>query len=329
MTPFINTAETARLPGPIMCGMFFDIGWPMGEGCLQYRFFDEPVAFAAAAAPQDGNVTLSWIVSPNADIQSYTIERQRFDGPFQTVETLSGSATPEVTIEGLGLGEYTFRLRYTRGDGTSGQAEEEPTATVGFLSFDVNLTARSDDANRGQAQVQWSVPPNTSGYRYVIDRSAGGTELEPIGDVSMQTEFVDEGLVDDQGRGGLFPGTYTYRIRAVDGQGNTLIGPKSEATLPIENDVVAIGPYPNPVASGRATVTVSLSGEDGSNNSTQSATVELYSILGQRVSTQMVDLATGRPTDVVLDVSTLASGMYFVRIEGETFSTTRRLAVAQ
>lgn len=328
MTPFFNTAETARVPGPIMCGMFFDLGWPMGDGCLQYRFFSEPVAFAATAAPEDGNVQLSWVVSPNADIQSYTIEQQRFDGSFQTVETLSGSATPEVTVDGLGLGEYTFRLRYTRGDGTSGQAEDEPTATIGFLSFDVDLTAGSDDSNRGQAQVQWSVPPNTSGYRYVIDRADGGTEFQEVGDVSMQTEFVDDGLVDDDGRGGLFPGTYTYRIRAVDGQGNTLVGPEAEDTLPIDGDVVAVGPYPNPVASGFATVTVSVSQENASNSS-QTATVELYSILGQRVSTQTTDVATGRPTDIRLDVSTLASGMYFVRIEGETFSTTRRLAVAR
>jgi hypothetical protein len=83
--------------------------------------------------------------------------------------------------------------------------------------------------------------------------------------------------------------------------------------------------YPNPVANGQQP-TVRFAVDES-----QPVTIELYNTLGQRVRTLYNDTprVTGEFQDVNLDVNGLASGVYFIRMRGESFATTKKLVVVR
>ena len=80
--------------------------------------------------------------------------------------------------------------------------------------------------------------------------------------------------------------------------------------------------YPNPTASG-ASLAVEVS-------SAQRVTATVYDVLGRQVARAFDGpLAPGATALLRLDTARLAPGTYVVRLEGETFSASRRLSVAR
>lgn len=62
----------------------------------------------------------------------------------------------------------------------------------------------------------------------------------------------------------------------------------------------------------------------------QPVTIEVYNTLGQRVRTLFQESVPGDDTrEVTLDVNTLSSGLYIVRMRGEGFSTTQKITVVR
>ena len=72
----------------------------------------------------------------------YTVRRQRFDKPFQTVATLPGDTDPRFIDSGLSLGEYTYALDYELANGDTGTANTEPTVHLGSKSGRVERVGR-------------------------------------------------------------------------------------------------------------------------------------------------------------------------------------------
>lgn len=117
------------------------------------------------------------------------------------------------------------------------------------------------------------------------------------------------------------PGTYEFRLRNRQRTGSTIRfteeAGQTNASLDIETAFDLRGPAPNPF-SGRAQVRLVV-------DETQSVQVGLYDTMGRRVrlvydgtvqaQSPLLFTVGGRP---------LASGMYFLRVDGETFSETRR-----
>jgi hypothetical protein len=82
------------------------------------------------------------------------------------------------------------------------------------------------------------------------------------------------------------------------------------------------GPYPNP-SSQTATLPVTV-------RKTQEVTVSLYDLMGRRIRTAYRREIQGQKTKPIpLSVDGLASGVYFVRVRGDEFATTRRLTVVR
>jgi len=95
-----------------------------------------------------------------------------------------------------------------------------------------------------------------------------------------------------------------------------------EVQIDFEGDVYALGPYPNPVR-GRATLDLTAR-ED------QNVTVEVYDALGRRIYTEDREVRAQAPTPISIDVSQWASGMYFLRLRGESsVGETRKMIVVQ
>lgn len=313
MTPQISTNETARMPGPVVCGIFGDMGWPLGDGCL--RYFQDAFAFSAAATTSEGTVSLSWQTRPDASIGTYFIDEKRFDGSFQQVASLPGTATPEVDLTGRGLGEYTYRLRWQRLDGSTVAATSQPTVTLNVTNVEAAPEGAPDDFERADLRVTWSVPPSTSNFEYVVERRQGdaddGGAFEPVGTTS-ETTFLARRQV---------PGTYGYRIvaRQATNPDNTLTSPTATVRVEFSGAASIIGPYPNPVQN-----VLSI---DYTSRRNDPVVVELFNTLGQRVYRERRDVSAGTPTQVRIDVSGLASGIYVLRLNAGDVQRTRRVAV--
>lgn len=134
----------------------------------------------------------------------------------------------------------------------------------------------------------------------------------------------------------LRPGRYWVQLRAVDSAGN--VSPRTarkyidvkrasedkreqhQETQPPSIDVLSI--YPNPA---RESVTVVYRLEQESEMS-----VRVYDALGRLVRLVTASEARSRGTSqMIIDVSDLSSGIYFIRIDASRSSVTRKLTVVR
>ena len=316
MTPSFGFGETTRLPGPVVCGMLDDMGWPLGSECL--RYLRDPIAFQLTSQDADlGRAQFEWIVGEATEVESYTVQRQYFDGPFEVLATLDGTSDPAFTDTNLGLGRYTYRLDFTRPDGSTGTVDEQPSLTIEIT--DVEARVRSDDSESPQSEirVEWDVPPATEGFTYFVERRRGSGDRNPFDVVTQtsNTQFVDQNL---------FPGVYGYRIRAVTTGQNEVSSITAETEISANGEVFISGPNPNPVVQGRSQATLSVTSRAG-----QDATVAVYNTLGQQVYSLDIPLRRDAATPIAIPTRELSSGMYFVQIRAEEFSTTRQMAVTR
>ncbi len=260
--------------------------------------------------PNGGSAELSWQVRSGVTIDQYDFERRYFAGPF---EPLNVSVNDETAVlENLGLGVYTFRVKWTRPDGVTGQ--RTLTDTLGFQSVEAEVTSR-DQQGRGAVEVSWGVPNGTEHFDYRVERRLADEEDEPFETVGNTIQTQVE--VPRQ-----MPGTYVYRVTGTDGQNNSLSS--STVTLDVELDgpAVAVGPYPNPVEGDAVTVDLTV-------QNTQRLTVEVYNAIGERMYKAEPRVESLAPEELRLNVRDWASGVYFFRVRGQDFSKTRKLVVVR
>ena len=320
MTPQVGFNEVARVPGPNTCGLLADLGWTLNEGCLE-SVGSIVFAFQAAARSEFGNATLSWNTGPRAsEIDEYVVTTRRFGEVVNEERLPAGSAGSQVTfsVQDLAMGRYTFELSWIRNDGTPSDITftSDP---VEIKPFGVSASASSAPNSQGRAPVgvSWQLPPDRADFRFEVQR-AGNTgnedaEFEVLSEVpssSTQAEFDNQAA-----------GQYLYRIRATDGEGNTLLSEPVEAEVPFDAPVVFTEAYPNP--------TSSMFRFDLTAESSQAVNVEVYNTIGQRVYSNRIGLRGEVARTVTIDGSRWASGTYFVRITGDDFSETRRVALVR
>ncbi len=310
MTPFANAAETTRLPGPIVCGQLADIGWPLGSGCQQYFPDVFALRFAETPDPANGSVTLDWQVREDTTIKEFIVEKKSFDGTFKGTDKVEA---PPVTIDSLGLGTFSFRIRWTKSDGSEVTTPRVLRTTFRAQNVTSEITER-DEQGRGTVAVSWDVPPGTDDFTYHVERRTG-----------VDGEFGEAESVKRQELKlrRQTPGNYTYRISASDVNGNTVVGEETtDLNIDFQGDIYALGPYPNPV---RETASFDLTARES-----QSVTVEVYNTIGERVYRDQREVRAQDPSFLSIDASQWASGVYFLRLRGDgSVGQTKKMIVVQ
>ena len=115
MTPNIGRAEVLLRLGPAVCAMLDDLGWTLGQGCIE-ELNPEPVELAALSGTASrGVVTLTAEVQ-GAFNGAFALERQYFGTAgegFVVADTVRfGSGGPTaITDAPPGPGRYRYRLR--------------------------------------------------------------------------------------------------------------------------------------------------------------------------------------------------------------------------
>lgn len=183
------------------------------------------------------------------------------------------------------------------------------------------------------AQFTASVDGTTARLRWTTlsETNNAGFSVQHI--PPSASEWSERGFVDGHGTttdrhtydfdlSSLAPGRHKFRLRQVDAGGTETLSDPISATVEMESAFELSDVTPNPIRNqGRLRLRV---------RTTQHVTVSVFNALGQRVK-QLHDasLSANTPHVFSLGASTLSSGSYFVRVEGETFSATRRAVVTQ
>jgi hypothetical protein len=181
------------------------------------------------------------------------------------------------------------------------------------------LAARRD----GQDVVlDWRTLSETNNAGFAIEQRRAGeqgfTEVGYVDGAGTTTEVQSYRFRVE----GLDVGTHAFRLRQIDFDGTSTVSAEVEATVELDEAYVLRTPYPNPLRD-RATVEFAV-------REAQRVTVAAYDALGRRVAT-LYD-GTPQPNQVMkatLRAEGLASGVYFVRAQGEQFQATRRVTVVR
>nr|WP_281253336.1 FG-GAP-like repeat-containing protein [Longibacter salinarum] len=225
-----------------------------------------------------------------------------------------------MTFESTSVGEFDERgdkavMLDTDGDGTVDQAisTESTVLPVELLAFEAR-------AERNQSAIlTWRTASEFDNAGFAVERKFGAAAWSEIGFVEgantttepQSYQFTDTKLPYDANR-------IEYRLRQIDVDGSETLSDAAaiERTTPIELKKTV----PNPA---RESVTLRYAVPDG-----DKMRLLLYDVLGRKVRTLTHGVGRGRAKKQV-DLSGLASGTYFLRLEASGQSITRSLTVVR
>ncbi|MEL6769582.1 MAG: lamin tail domain-containing protein [Bacteroidota bacterium] len=214
-------------------------------------------------------------------------------------------------------------------DGQSLQRAPDGSATIvsstpnpGGLNIPVELIAFDVTLDGTAARLAWATASETNNAGFEVQvRGPQADAFGPLGFVEGRgttTEAQSYAFRTDA----LAPGTYTFRLKQLDFDGAFEYSPEVEATVTLTETFALSDTHPNPFSD---TARLSLSVQQP-----QHVVVAVYDALGRTVATlHDGPLAPETTATVTLDGRALASGLYVIRVVGETFATTRRVTLVR
>ncbi len=200
-------------------------------------------------------------------------------------------------------------LTITRQDGTAFYfALDDVTMDA---SLPVELTGFTAAADGSDAVLRWETASETNNVGFEVQMDAGAG-FAPLGFVAGAGTSL-EGQRYSYRTAGLAPGTYTFRLRQVDFDGAFAFSPAVELSVAPQGYALLA---PSTFAD---LAEVQLSVERG-----QHVRASLYDLLGREVQVLHSGAVEGT-TRLSLGGAALPSGVYFVRVTGETFTATRQI----
>jgi len=197
---------------------------------------------------------------------------------------------------------------------------------AGFIdAFDatlpVELVAFNAVADEGDVLLTWETASETNNAGFRVEQQSAGGRFEHIAFVpgagtTTETQAYQHRVVE------LAPGTYTFRLQQVDRDGTVHTSPEVEVALALDTPYALSAAYPNPA---RSAVQLDLMVRRP-----QAVRAFVYDALGRHVRTlHDGPVNANEPLSLALHAETLPSGMYLIRIHGESFSATRRATVVR
>lgn len=179
------------------------------------------------------------------------------------------------------------------------------TGSVADNTATLEWTTASEQNNAG-FQVQRKVDGSFQTLDGAFVEGAGTTE-EPQS-YSYRVEDLDAG-------------PHTFRLKQVDVDGGSSYSKETTVKVGLDSPY-ELQAYPNPI-SEQATITFAV-------KESQDVTLELYNTLGQRVKVlHQGSVPSSQTRTVSLQASNLSSGLYIVRMRGDSFSTTTTVTVVR
>ena len=227
-----------------------------------------------------------------------------------------------------GSGDFTPVNNFFYDEGTDEIVAETGSFSEFIFASDTNplpveLSGFDATLNGEDAVLVWQTVSETNNAGFEVQRAPVGpgdaewtslTTVDGAGttDTPQSYQFTDTELP-------YAADSLRYRLRQIDTDGTESFSePVTIARQVTQAELLPT--YPNP-ASGQATVRFAVPDR-------QDVRIALYDMLGRRVQTIVNADAEGR-TEQVLDVSGLASGTYFLRMQTNSYTETQRVTVVR
>ena len=285
-----------------------------GDDGLQVAFDTPYVRDGLAVQINPPGIRPDWVT---ADVTTGTL------GPNQ-------DATITLTLDATNLAEATYEADII----VNTNAPASPSIVVPLVfdvnvSYPVELSTFGAQAEGRDVLLTWRTESETNNAGFEVQVApadgpdgAADAAFRAVGFVEGRGTTSDPQAYRFRARD-LAPGPYRLRLKQLDFDGTSAFSPVVEATVALGGAYVLDPLFPNPAAQGRATVRFGV--EDA-----RPVTVALYDAMGRRVRTLYQGTPdAGRLTTTTLRTDGLASGVYFVRLVGDGFQTTRRLTVVR
>lgn len=210
-------------------------------------------------------------------------------------------------------------------DDVNGTLTQGSVYEYGPASLPVELAAFTARSDGRAAVLSWQTASETNNAGFRVERHTDDTD-----------PWTRMGFVESQAESGTSAEPLTYRFRAealdVGAHAFRLVQTDLDgSTTPSETVTVHVGldaafalsaASPNPLR-GRGTVEVAV-------RRAQEVTAHLYDVMGRRVRVlhdgPMAEQTTHR---LAVNAQSLPSGIYFVRVVGETFAASRKVVVVR
>ena len=178
------------------------------------------------AAFGDRRVTLTWTLpaltppAPADDVSGFQYRQKAGGGYGSWIDVRNSNASTRThVVAGLGNGTtYTFQVRAENSSG-GGLASNELSAVPSTIPGAPTLTATAGDE---QVTLTWT-PPDDGGMRissYLCQRRSGAGAYGPCTARSISASATSLTLTDDDVPAIANDTTYTFQVRAVNGNGN-------------------------------------------------------------------------------------------------------------
>jgi hypothetical protein len=205
-------------------------------------------------------------------------------------------------------------------------AETEDGQRLAVTSEDppppVELSGFGADVQERNVMLDWTTATEQNNAGFEVQRFDAAEDAWQVIEFVPGAGASTEPTAYQYDVGPLDPDVYRFRLRQISDNGQFAVSSEIEAVVMIDGPYRLTDIAPHPVQStGDLSLTV---------REEQSVRVDLYDLLGRRVGTVMNDdLTAGKQHPITLDAGRLSSGVYFLRVTGETFATTQRVTVVR
>jgi len=318
-------------------GVEVDLSGVSGSGTVTAMRFDDPPANVSLSAGESVS-EYRWFIRQDGDLAFDAQSEIRFRRAAIPGPGFDVTNADDVTVyrrADFGTGAFSDLASTFDDGGTPDDLSDDAIVASGATEFSefvfsstsapLPVEVASLDATRDGEDVvlSWKTASETNNAGFRLERTAqneqGWTEVGALIDGSGTTTQPQtyRHRVED-----LSPNTYRFRLKSVSTDGTTSVGPTTSVEVKMTSAYTVSSVRPNPMA-GRGRLEVQV-------REKQDVRVVLYNVLGQEVRTlHDGPLAANTPRTVRVNGSSLASGVYFVRVQGETFQTTRKVTLAQ
>ncbi|MES3630248.1 MAG: lamin tail domain-containing protein [Longimonas sp.] len=185
----------------------------------------------------------------------------------------------------------------------------------------VELTDFTVQTRASTATLQWTTLSETDNAGFEVQHQGpDAADFAPLGFVAGQGTTDAETTYRFE-TDPLLPGTHQFRLRQVDTDGTATLTETQRVAVQLDRPA-ELAVYPSPVRTS-ATVRFAV-------DTAQEVVIDLYNTLGQRVQTlHQGVVAPHQTTSVQLHAAALASGLYIVRLRGESAQQTQSIMVVR
>jgi hypothetical protein len=224
---------------------------------------------------------------------------------------------------------YTYRISTTAGSYESSFSNDATAYVPTIVS--VELVSFTAEFMNDKVKLNWTTGTETNNSGFEIERRAPSKsppkretfeEWEKIGFVSgfgTTTEPKSYSFTDDN----VTTGKYKYRLKQVDYDGTFEYSNEVEIEVNLlPKEFILYQNYPNPF-NPITVIKYEIPGQARNDNAL--VTLKVYDLLGREVATLINEEKPAGRYEVIFDASSLASGVYFYRLEAGSFSSAKKM----